>query len=529
MKNFRIKHLLLSFAVLVFTISGCTKLEDTLVSNTDENNPAVAISAVNVAYQQMQAITNQANTYALLEHSSDEMVGPTRGTDWDDNGTWRRLHLHTWDSQHNQVQDTWDDLSSGVAKANAAIDLSTVSKSTSKLAVARFLRAFFMYYLVDLYGKAQIRFANSTSDNPTVFSRSQATDLIIADLRAALPVLPTGTANATLATKEAASFLLAKMYLNKAVYKQDPTKPAGPYTFAKSDMDSVVFYSNAIIANTSYSLTTKNQYFDMFSSSKQSSTSEIILSLDNSSGNTSKSVRNRYYMTLHYNQKPSAWNGFTTLADFYNSFEASDARLGTAYPGLTDVTGVRAGFLVGQQYDKDGKPLNDRNGIPLAFTPTLSILNGTSDGNSASSVEIGGIRVIKYLPIPNAGNFDNITTNYVFYRYSDVILMKAEALLRGSSDPVSALTLVNSIRTNRGLTPLATIDLPGLLAERGHELYWEGWRRNDQIRFGTFLNPENTTNLLNGRGTKSADYRVVFPIAQRAVDANPDLKQNFGY
>jgi starch-binding outer membrane protein, SusD/RagB family len=85
------------------------------------------------------------------------------------------------------------------------------------------------------------------------------------------------------------------------------------------------------------------------------------------------------------------------------------------------------------------------------------------------------------------------------------------------------MILVNQVRKARGLADLATLTETNLLAERGHELYYEGWRRNDLIRFGKFNNP-----VIN-RATASPLTRRLFPIPQKELAINPLLKQNEGY
>ena len=125
-----------------------------------------------------------------------------------------------------------------------------------------------------------------------------------------------------------------------------------------------------------------------------------------------------------------------------------------------------------------------------------------------------GIRAIKYHPA-NAGK-------YIMFRYGEAYMNKIEAIVRGGSSTESALDVVNALRAKRGAPALASIDISGVLDERGRELYWEGFRRDDQIRFGTF------TDTWEAKTTTDPN-RVLFPIPQQALDSNPNLVQNPGY
>lgn len=514
LKSFKMKtsknkiNLLLLGSVLAGTL-GCTDLEDKVLDRPVGIQEGSA-AALNGVYAQLNGLADQANVYAMQEHSTDEMMGPTRGTDWDDFGTWRRLHQHSWDASHNQITNAWDVLNTGVFRATEVMAASANVPAT--VAEAKFLRAFFMFNIVDLYGQVPFREAGASFDeNPRVMNRVEATDFIIKDLTEALPALGNGTPGR--ATQDAVHFLLAKVYLNRAVYTATPQQPAGPFTFTPAEMNKVIEHTNAIINSGRYALEPQGEYFDNFHWENSTRSKELIFVIENTSGSPVGNVRNRYYMTLHYNQQPSGWNGFTTLADFYNSFEATDERRGGDYPGVTDQLGLRAGFLVGPQKDASGQPLKDRGGNPLVFTPDVNLLYST---------EQEGIRVIKYLPEP--GNLDNPGTDYIFFRYADAVLMKAEAILRGGTGDATALQLVNQVRASRGgVSQLGAVTENDILKERGHELYWEGWRRNDMIRFGTFTRP------VEEREQESQAFRVVYPIPQRALDTNPNLKQNFGY
>jgi starch-binding outer membrane protein, SusD/RagB family len=503
--------------ILALSATSCTKLDEEVLGSKFINTSTTASTAdLNGVYSSLNAFTDQANMYALQEHSTDEMMGPTRGTDWGDFGTWRKLHQHTWDPFHNQINTAWDQLNTGVYRSTQVISKAADNQIKAE---ASFLRAFFMFNVIDLFGQQPFREPeDSPESNPKVFTRAEATDMIIKDLEFAEATLAIGAPGR--ANKTAAQALLAKVYLNKAVYTA--TTVGGPFTFAKADMDKVIDYTNRVITTGGKSLT--STYFNNFSWDNSTLSNELIFVIANSDAQSPGNSRNRWRMTLHYRSFDSGtnddgWNGFTTLADFYNKFETTDQRIGGDFPGLTDKIGLKTGFLVGQQKGKGGKNLTDRSGSPLIFTPEINLLFAT---------ESDGIRVIKYMPKPNAENQvkdDNSGNDYIFLRYADVVLMKAEAILRGGTDPQgqTALGIVNNLRSVRGASQLAALSPIELLSERGRELYWEGWRRNDQVRFGTFNDP------VDQRANASDKTRTIYPIPQRAVDTNPNLKQNAGY
>ncbi|MDE3145669.1 MAG: RagB/SusD family nutrient uptake outer membrane protein, partial [Bacteroidota bacterium] len=352
--------------------------------------------------------------------------------------------------------------------------------------------------------------------------------------------------------------LLMKCYLNRGAW----ANRAAP-TFSDADMQQVITLGNTIINSGKYAYAT--DYFSNFSATNASSTENILVYVNHSGVPANNSgPQTRWMMTEHYNQEtdynPNAgWNGFSTISDFYNSFSTStqtttgvtnfpnvgatnnpdtmiDTRLGGRfYPGVTNVSGQRVGLQIGQQYDQNGVALNDRKGHPLSFNPTIA----ATMQETGSNLEVTGIRVVKYAP-----DFTNGTKYYegpagndiVLLRYSDVVLMVAEAYLRAAApNTTAALTLVNGLRSARGATPLPTIKLVGtgsvqatlydpnaLLTERGRELYWESVRRTDLIRFGV------ETQLYQYKTADDPKY-LLMPIPNQALAANPNLTQNPGY
>jgi hypothetical protein len=492
------KFLVCTLSIGILT-SACTNLETDEVDSKVEQSSGGGAGTVDPtesltsAYKDLGAYTDQANVYSLFEHTSDELIPPTRGVDWSDNGVWRSLYTHTWDPTHSYILGAWNQLNQRAFKCNQIL---ASNPTPEQAAQAKFLRAFHMWHVMDLFGQVPFREYNEGVDvNPRVMTRSEAFDFIVKDLEEALPGLDNTGPKATnsKATRAAANALLARLYLNKAVYKS--ATPEGPYSFDKADMDKVIGYCDAVTA-AGYSL--EDQYFKNFS--KNAATEVIFTSAE---GNP----QNRWFMTLHYNQNPSGWNGFTTLADFYAKFEDGDQRKGA--PPAKDgskFSGIGRGFLIGDQFNDDGTKLIDtRTNVQLSFSPDVP-LSGAATNK--------GIRVIKYHPADNG--------QYIFLRYADVYLMKAEAIMRGGTSNVSALDMVNALRAKRGASALASLDEATMLDERGRELYWEGIRRVDQIRFGTF----NTTWT---EKSNTEAFRVLFPIPQQALDSNPNLKPNPGY
>ncbi|MEZ5058642.1 MAG: RagB/SusD family nutrient uptake outer membrane protein [Saprospiraceae bacterium] len=488
---------------------ACTDLEETLNEDLTReaaekfiNENADVDALLTAAYNGMRLpFQDQSRFWAAQEHTSDEVIGPTRGPDWDDNGIWRVLHDHTWAPDHSFLENTFNELLQVVFTTTNILTFD--STTVQQAAEARFIRAFVMFCVADAWNQVPFREAGGNLlDAPIVYKGPDALDFVIAECNDILADLPDGPTNR--ANKDAARALLMKCYLNKGTFadRQNPT-------FPPEDMDRVIALADELAAR--YSL--DPDYFDNFAPDNDLESSENIWTAENVGGDNSGAVRSRWFCTLHYNQNPSGWNGFTTISDLYDKFEEDDLRRQADYDGMTNVSGMNAGFLIGQQFDQDGNALEDRKGNPLAFTKEVALVETGND------LEITGIRVIKY-PI-DYNNGDNADNDYVYFRYADVLLMKAEALLR-KNDAGSALTLVNDLRAVRGASPLASLDAQALLDERARELYWEGWRRQDLIRFGKFL--DAWTNK-----PASGPERLVFPIPITALAVNPNLEQNPGY
>lgn len=536
MKRNRFKLFALTALSIVLAIS-CTNLE---IEETDSNFPedtGEGFSGVGDPASQVDGLYNdlnghfgdQANYFALTEVSTDEQLVPTRGTDWGDNGIWRTLHQHTWDASHQYILNTWNQFNQNVFRASEVID----SRSNSPAVVqaeAQFIRALSMWVIMDLYGQVPFREVDEGPEiNPRVLTRSEALDFVITDLEAAITGLPSaaapsGDANKR-ATKAAARFLLARVLLNKHIYN-------GSGSPESADMARVISLVDEIAAE-GYEL--QAGYFDIF---REASDTETIWWLETSVGN-------RIFNGLHYNSTElggGGWNGFSTLAEFYDMFEGDpnsnrgeldgtpldgqEERRGWVPPGGTPFTDVEDtkddnddgfedgsnvgfGFLIGQQYAINGAPLKDRPGNNLAFTKDFPGLVGNNERT--------GIRVQKY-----GARYGEFRGHEIIFRYADAHLMKAEAMMRSGGDPTA---MVNELRTLRGATPLGTVSEADLLAERGRELYVEFVRRGDMIRFGQFTRDWE----FKDPSSVGDDTKLLYPIPNNALLSNPNLVQNPGY
>ncbi len=510
---------ILSLTSLLIYTAGCTKLQEKLNGNVtyeDARKNADIAGLLKACYDSYRGpFQDQTGVFCLQDMSTDQCIGPTRGGDWDDNGVWRVLHTHKWDAENQRIRDNFNNLATIVFNCT---NLLVFQPSDAVEAEALMLRAYAMFYMLDLYNQVPFRDPGENLLNPSrVLTGTEALTQIIKDLDDAMPNLTDGPANK--ANKWAAKALLMKCYLNKGVY----ANRANP-TFDAADMDKVISLGSEIVASGKFSL--DNVYWTAFSPQNTEVSKELIFTNKNTRDEAGN-VRWAWHASTHYNQRPSGWNGFATLADFYNSFDAADQRRGdsarradgTAAGYVTDRTGLRVGLLRGQQYGEGGVVLKDRGGNNLIFTDNISsIVTG--------QVETPGIRVVKYIPdmlddySDDRGSADN---DYVLLRYTDVLLMWAEAKFRRGDAP-TALTTINNIRAKRGAAPLGAVTEDVILAERGRELYWESWRRNDMIRFKKFLGSFGPTKP----DTDDAKY-LLYPIPSNALAVNPNLVQNPGY
>lgn len=529
------KKIYSTLVVLVMTsvIFSCTKLDVPVESQYVKANfpqtTADYTALLGTIYSNLSS-GYAINYWRMQELSTDEAIIPARDGNFDDGGQYRQLHYHSWTFDHPNVIGVWQWGFSGINTCNRLISVVNASSATasvkaSYVAEIRAMRALYYFFMMDLYGNVPIITTFPVSAPPTNQPRAQVFQFIESELQAVLPLLPAKSNNAATntmqygrPTKGMVFALLAKMYLN-----------AGVYTGTARYQD-VVTMADSVQNNSNYYLDAR--YRDIFLPNNGPQINETIFAVPYDQqipGNQFTRFGFFYYLAPAYGLNVGLSIAMSTTPEFYNRFNIpNDFRTKT--------------WLVGPQYYPDGNGgfTNQPAYYPgtttqIVITPDLVLVPGKPMdlGNTLAS-KSEGIRSLKYYPDPAIIQATRLNGNDVpVFRLSDVYLMKAEAELRGASTTTvngelqTPLVLLNKLRSRAGADQATSIDLPGLLDERARELSWEGWRRNDLIRFGQF---EVEYPLPNDNLSMNTDVnRRLYPVPSTELKTNPNLKQNPGY
>lgn len=489
---------ILSLLSLILLMGACWELDQEVLdgvtqeqinNSTDPNLiPVLKASAYSRIIGSWGA---NESIWSLHEVSSDEVVVPTRGPDWQDGNAWVRLHRHTWEPSEPSINNTWNYCYTAIGEINNLIvQYPSFPELKAELSV---LRALVYSWLIDVYGNVPISTEDDLGSNPTNNSRQEVFDFIEKSVNDNIDLLIKEDRK-TVLNYYSAKAILAKLYLNAEVYTGTPRW---------ADAEAV---ADEIIASGVYSLT--SNYFENFATLNTSS-SENILTLPYDENNATGF--NLSMMTLHalnqqtYDLQEQPWNGYSSLEEFYNTYEDKDVR--------------KDNFIVGPQFSSSGERLNDASfepedpdGAPLTFTPKIREL-------TPKALRQDGARIGKFEFAP--GSNSNLSNDYPLFRYADIMLVSAEAKFR-QGKVAEATEIVNQIRERAEVDPFTNMTLDDIFHERGREMFAEATRRSDQIRFGKFNQPW-------WEKSASEPYRNIFPIPQIQINSNPNLVQNPGY
>lgn len=516
-------------AVLAGTIilNGCTKLDEKVYSELLAQNFQATAQDVPALIAPVYTVL-RANTaswqglFDLQEEAADQIVTPARPNGWVDGGTYRRMHEHVWTPTQGQPNGLYNRCYSGINNANRVlfqIESGEIPVSSGKEAIIAELkaaRAYYYYLLLDNHGNVPVVTDFKDTSLPVQKTRQQVYDFVVKEFTDAIPNLSPVVSKATYGrmTRWAAKAFLARVYLNAEVY-------TGTAQWAKCIQEC-----NDIIASNQYALTAT--YKENFTSTNDNSKEMIFAVPYDEIFATESNIHMKTLdplMQLVYPMQVQPWGGNCAVPQFIDTYDTDDRRL-------------RDTWIMGPQYN--------------ATTGALVINYVKTVTSIASSTSNQGFRIGKYEI--KAGMRGGSSVDFPLMRYADVLLMKAESLLR-TGDAGQAATIVSQVRARNFATNPAKATVTGaqlqqgssysygewangaqttvegggdipfgrMLDELGWEFAAEAKRRQDLIRFGVYHRKSWFSHK------PSATFRNIFPIPANSLLTNTNLKQNPGY
>lgn len=470
--------------------------------------------------------------YDLNTFTTDEAIIPTRGGDWYDGGFWQGLFLHDWGIENDAIQATWEYLYKVIMLSNKSleiIDKYSATHSDAELpayrAEVQAMRAMYYYYLMDLFARIPLVQSSSLSMKDVIQSdRKTVFEFIFRELQEAAPLLSDTHSNQSgpyygRITRPVVTFLLAKLALNAEIYTDndwtDTQRPDGKnikFTVNGNELnawETTIYYCDQL-KSLGYKLEPK--YETNFSIFNEPSVENIFTIPMNKTLYTNQ--MQYLFRSRHYNHAKayglSGENGPSATIEALETFgyetPAQDPRFDICY-------------FAGIVHDLKGNIIKLDNGTVLEYLPWDVALNITDTPYEQTA----GARMKKYEVDPTATKDGKLMENdIVLFRHADALLMKSEAKVRNGENGDDELNEVRS-RVNASSRP-ATLE--NILAERQLELAWEGWRRQDLIRFGQFTRAYSSRPQLPD---EASSYTTVFPIPEKIRVMNTNLKQNPGY
>jgi hypothetical protein len=487
-------------------IAGCTKLDEekfgSLSPDTFYAGEKEALSSVVGVYQLLSANVDIGDPWRMKEFSTDEFITPGRASGgWYDQSN-IDLTKHVENPDNATIARAWQQIFQEIGTANAVMESLQASPNKDNLkaliAETRALRAYGYFFAMDNWGNVPlVTIARIDPKNlPETKSAAEIYTFIETEMLAAANDLPSAkdvnrASYYPRFTRESVCTALAYMYLNAVTYT------------GTAQWQKVIDNCDKVINSTAFSLTTNVQ--DNFASPTQAGSTEIISVFtkdptQNAGNNQFMLYTNNGLDQAKYGLPFSPANGYSTTPPALNRYEDQDVR--------------KAMIEYGPQFYLDGRPLKYPNGTQLVLVPVADIV---------SAQDNEGYKVLKYTPVGAKWSGFNGDNDLVLERYSNVLLMKAEALFR-LGKTVEALPFVNQVRLRSKATALGSLTLQNIEDERAREFLWEGSRRTDMIRFGSYF-----TGTWPFKTTQTEAFRKFYPIPNQQIIANPKLKQNQGY
>lgn len=550
MKN---KSIIYTSALLLFgTMIACTKLDenayDVIPSENFYSNKNEVLSAVLRPYTHANAWvtpSGQDGWWRPAELSADQLAWPTKGPHGEDGGKWKRLHYHTWNVDEGGLNNAWTLMYGGVGYCNDPIanigsrDIAkmgiTQQEKDAYISELKLLRAFHYLKLMDLFGSIPIATEPADPVNPvypSTTSRAEVFAFVEKEIKENIDKVPVLSRAMVGRMSQAGGYaMLVELYLNAEVWT------------GTARWDDCIAAADKLINNQAGgqngAMALDENITDQFKNTNDLS-KEVIFSIayDYAKAQFEPSWTGEFY---HFAQRDiygggrNGNDGVVVIPGNYTTYDENDKRRSEW-------------LLIGPQIKfSDGtSPVFgtvEYSGQPLSFVDNIrKNKTGSTVSNMSEGEENSGVRFNKYKlgnSIPGVVNGERVqpdpnynNTDWNIYRLTWVYFAKAEALMRknGGTD-AQAVELINTCKKRAYAADIwpdhayttSTLTLDELLAERGREFIFEGFRRDDLIRFGKF-----TTGTWWDH-TASQATRALFPIPQQQRDLNPKLGQNPGY
>lgn len=540
MKRFIDKSIYL-IATILFFISSCTDLNETLYSELNKgnfyNNKVEVLQAALRPFTHIQAWlapTGQNGYYYHGELSADQLAWPQKGKHGYDGGDHFRQHYHTWTENENRMRSAWTLIWTGVGYVNAALmDLQGINyqslgisdaEMAAILAELRVLRAFHYMKIMELWGNVPIITTVGEPLNPPTKSKAEVFDFVKTELETYVPqLLPYSEELIGRVSATAGYAMLSELYLNAEYFIGTPMWDA-----CVDACDKIIDGEAGGLSGGPY---LPDNLKETFSNTNQKAKESLFQFAFSRKGGFTFDWGGFLLGYSNISQALdigfSGWNAFVVIPSAYDAYDDNDLRKSEWFLfGPQYKYGTNDPVLGTEEYS--GQPLVYVNSIRRESEGDLS-----SEGSMAEGEENSGARFNKY----KSGRLSDVNyweNHYVIYRLTEIYFNKAEAIMRKNNGVSNqdAVNLINACREKSftaedwpsAMYTTTTLTMDELLAERGREFIFEGKRRADLIRFGKFT----TGSWWDHEPTNNPD-REIYPIPHTQLAANPNLVQNPGY
>jgi hypothetical protein len=540
--------LYIALIALLFTTSCKKQLEekayDQLLTDNFYNNKTEVLSAVLRPYTHANAWvtpSGQDGWWRAAELSADQLAWPTKGRHGEDGGKWKRLHYHTWTTDEGGLNNAWSLMFWGMGLCNDPIEniekrsltdmgITQVEKDEF-IAELKLLRAFHYLKLMDLFGNIPVVTKVGTPAKPETMPRAEVFKFVESEIKSNIDKAPKLSRGMLGRMSQAGAYaMLVELYLNAEVWT------------GTARWDDCIAAANQLINGAggaqNGTMALDPNITDQFKTTNDLS-KEVIFSIayNYSVANFQPSWPSEFY---HFKQQEiygggrNGNDGIVVIPGVYTTYDDTDLRKSNwlLQGPMFKFTDPAAPVLASEEY----------NGQQLVFVDNIrKNKSGSTVSNMSEGEENSGVRFNKYKlgnQFAGPGGVPAIDPNYNngdwnIYRLTWIYFAKAEAIMRknGGNANAEAVQLINDCKkraysdadwATRAYTP-ATLTLDELLAERGREFIFEGFRRDDLIRFGKFATASWWDH------TPTAPTKALYPIPQQQRDLNANLAQNPGY